>query len=194
MQGNRTVRVKNTLGTAGSPRGVAQCGGVLFREIGIPRYPIRCRKKILIRFPSLRKPAAAIIHDEHAFEVDQRLNLLEQIQQHGLYDQKPVLRMIHDVGEFVRTQPQVTSVYDGAGDRDTEISFQMRMPVPHQCCHPVSLRHTRIFESSGQLPGAPVEISIGVAVASTGWQNGDDFGIGKERARPLQDAIDQQRR
>src|ERR1700744_140128 len=116
MQGNRTVRVKDTLWTAGSPRGVAQGRCILFREISTPRFPLGCRKKVLIGLASLWKPAAAFIHDEHPLEVNQRLNLREQIQQHSLHDQKPVLGMINDVGEFVRTQPQVQSVYDGAGD------------------------------------------------------------------------------
>jgi hypothetical protein len=148
VQSDRPVRIKDPFGAAGSSRGVAHGRCIVFRQIDLIRLAGRFRQKILIWFASLREPAAAVIDYEDAFEMDSRPDLLEEVEQHILHNQKPVLGVIDDVSEFVRMQPQVKGVQHSSGEGNAEIGFQVFMPVPHEGRDAISFGHTRTFKSS----------------------------------------------
>ena len=125
------------------------------------------RQEGFVGLAAFRQFPAAVIHHEHALELDVRTDLLEDIKQHVIHNQKTILGMIDDIGEFFRVQPKVQGMQNGSDRRHTEISFQMLMLVPHQGCHPISYGNTRTLQSRRQLPGAPVQIAVGVTMAGS---------------------------
>ena len=75
--------------------------------------------------------------------------------------------MIDDISELFRMEPQVQGMQNGARGGHAEISFQVLMLVPHQACDAVSFGNSGALQSRRQLPGTPVQIAIGAAVAGT---------------------------
>jgi hypothetical protein len=62
-----------------------------------------------------------------------------QRQQHVVDDQEAVLRVGGDPADFVGRQAQVQRVHHPAGGRDAEITLQVRMVVPAQGGHAITL-------------------------------------------------------
>jgi hypothetical protein len=51
-----------------------------------------------------------VIDYEYTLELDARADLLEDLEQHIIHNQKTILGVIDDVGQVVRMQPQVQGV------------------------------------------------------------------------------------
>ena len=189
MQSDRPVRIEDSFGTAGSSRGVAQ-GRCISSSISISfSSPRRFRQKILIRFTTLREPAAAVIDDKDAFKVDSMPYLLEKVEQHILHNQKAVLGVIDDVSEFVRMQPRLR-VCSTAPVRGTPNSsrwawpFHMRVAMRSPLATPAPQEQPLIVWSAG----ADLDRCSYGAHRQAAWKR---LRLREKGARPLQHAVDE---
>jgi hypothetical protein len=78
-------------------------------------------------------------HDDDFFELHLGAELCQQRQQHVVDDNKTVLRVVGDIGDVVRREPQVERVHDAARRRNAEVAFEVRVMVPRQRRDPVAL-------------------------------------------------------
>ena len=78
-----------------------------------------------------------------------RAESFENLQQTGIDNQKPVLRVVHNVGDFFRMQPQIQGMQNRSHCRHTKIRFEMLLLIPHQRGHPVPARNARIQQGRG---------------------------------------------
>src|ERR1700751_4326819 len=113
MQRNGAMRVENALGLAGGAGGVAHGGSLVFGEVGVVGLACICQKGF-VRLSARRLASAAVLDYENAFEMNLRAELLEDVEQNVVYDEKAVLGVVDDVGDLFRIQAQVQGVHDGA--------------------------------------------------------------------------------
>ena len=65
---------------------------------------------------------ARMPHHEHALELHFRHELFQHRQQHIVHDQETVLRVVGDLGDFVRMQAQVQRMQHAARGGNAEVA------------------------------------------------------------------------
>ena len=180
------VRVDHPLGPPGRARGVADAAAVALVEHRQLVVGIAGPEQVLVALVAVRHRGAGERHHEHPLRRDLGPDLLEQRQQHVVHDHEAVARVVGDIGDVVRMQPEVERVQHAAGAGDAEVALLMRVVVPHHGGHRIAPFETRACQCRGELAGAPVEVAVVVAVQRLVRQAGDDLAVAEQRPGPLQ--------
>src|SRR5690349_8775543 len=113
--------------------------------------------------------------DKNSFRLYLVAELLIQRQQHVIDNEKAVLRVIDDEGQFLRVQPKIERVDHAAGGRHAEVGFQMGVVVPAESAYTVSRLQAGAMQRFGKRLGTVVKIQICVAIYVAVRQAGDDL-------------------
>ena len=80
----------------------------------------------------MRNRLAGQRHHDNPLELDLVTELFEKWQEHIIDDQKPITRVIGDIGNVYRRESQIQRVQDAAGHDRTKLGFEVRVVIPHQ--------------------------------------------------------------
>ena len=150
MQRDRSVRVEDSFGLAGRACRVAHRGGgalVEIREVG-GRLGVRDRRFVIDRV--LDGPVVS--DDDHGLELHVGSNAFKQRNERGVHDEDTILRVIDDVREVVRMEPQVECMEHGAREWHGEVGFEVVGVRPRERCDAVAPLHAEILQHADQTP------------------------------------------
>jgi hypothetical protein len=115
------------------------------------------------------------------------LELLGQRDERAVDDQDAVTRVLGDVADVARVEPQVQRVEDEAAARDPEVRLQVLVVVPAERRHPVALLEAEVLQRDRELLRARRHVGVRVPVEAPIGQPRDDLLRAEERLRAPQE-------
>ena len=114
---------------------------------------------------------------------------LQQRNQRSVYKNHVVLGMVDDVNELLLWQSNIQGVADGAGQRHTEVKFQMFEAVPGESADTISRLDAQSFQRIAQSFDSQVKLAVAVFVHGSIGQFGFDRLVGVHASGMLKDVI-----
>ena len=130
VQHQRSMRIENAFRASRGAGGEAHGGTVQLVNQRGTEISFDCAQPLFVILVA-DGHRAAMWHHPNALEGNFILEFLENGQEHVVANQKAILRMIGDVGDFVGMQAEIERVKNPSCDRHTEVRFQMHVVVPH---------------------------------------------------------------
>ena len=131
--------------------------------------------------------AAVVANDQDlAQRRDAPADLLEQLPQGAIHDDRGVAGVGRDVGDIVGVEPQVEGVHGAAHGRDAEVALEVLGVVPAQGADPIALADAEAPERAGEPLGAGVGIGVGLAADRLVGAAAHDLDVGVEGAAALE--------
>ena len=158
------MRVDNALRMAGGPGRVTHAERIGLRELG-PRLDRarRLEQRLVLRQPIGHHGLGGVPHDHDVFHAR---DLVADAGEHRIDarvgEDHRVARVIDDVGQILRGEPEVQRVQHGARERGRPVDLEMAVTVPRERRHAVAFFHSEIAEEPGQAHRALGEVGVGV--------------------------------
>ncbi len=190
------MAVDDALRIARGTRGVAHRGRVALVE----RRPLdrvrRAGEEILVADDrrERRRGQRAVPHDDVVADARELLRMrLECRHERVVDEQHAVLRVVHDVADLLREEPDVDRVEHGARRRHAEVELQVAVRVPRERADAIARPDAERPERVGEPGRPPCDVAVGVAEDAAGGAR-RHRALGIERPRPLEDGRDRELR
>ena len=150
----RPVRVEDALRVAGRPARVAEAGGLALVQLGPVEARLLGGQQLLVaQHVRQRARIAVAVHDEVLDVLELVRQRREQRDQRVVDDDHLVARVVDDVDELLREQPDVQRVQHGAHVRHREVHLEVLLRVPHERRDAVLGLHAELRQRRGELVG-----------------------------------------
>ena len=189
------MRVDGALGVTGGAGRVAHAGGVGLLERGPRLHRLRARQQLfVVERPRWDLGTGRVLHDDDVLDGLQLLaDRLERRPARGIDDEHPVGRVIDDVGDVLRGEPDVHGVQDRAHQRGREVGLEMAVGVPGERADAVALADAERLEGTGQPGRALGEVRVGGPHEAHTRDPRRQRLLREQAARPLEEVPDGER-
>src|SRR6266436_5961095 len=194
VQHQRSMRINNAFGIAGGAGGEAHRGAVVFVDRRITKIIARFGKQLFIIQEAFRYGGGTVGHDDHTLGRNMHAMFLVKRQEHIVNQDKAVVGMPGDGGNFMWVKPQVQGVQNATGAGNAEESFQVAGVIPHHGSHAVTRLQAEFRQSRGEPAGAAVEFAITPARNGLIGSAGDNLDARKKLSRALQNGGERERK
>ena len=189
----RAMRVNNAFGVARGAGSETHRSAVIFIEGGIFEFSGGAGEQIFVVESAGRNRAAAVRHDDDLFECRVVAEFIEQRDRDIVDDQKTILSLTGNGGDFVRMESQIQRMKDRAGGRHAEEGFEVCILIPEHRSDAIAALYAKLRESFGEAARSIVEDAIAGADERAVGSARNDFNIGEEFAGALEERGEQER-
>jgi hypothetical protein len=178
VQQRRAVRVEDALRQPRRAARVAHRRRLVLVELRVdPLVGIGRREQLLVR----------VLDHEDVLDLRLILELIEQRHERAVDDHDAVARVVRDVADVVRVQPQVQRVQHVAAARDAEVRLEVLVVVPAQRRDAVASLEAEALERDRERPRTPHRLAVARAVERPVRHPRDDLLVAPVRLRAAQD-------
>ena len=117
----------------------------------------------------------AVHHDQVSHWRQLIRDALQQRQQIRVHEDQPILRVVDDVGEVLREEPQIQRVQHRPVARHAEVHLKVRRRVPAERRDAIALPHAKLLQCIGEPVDTLGPCAVGRALRPLG-------GVGDERS------------
>ncbi len=133
------MRVDDAFRLARRAGRVTHAERILFGEDRQRRVLVGFCEELLVVEASFGNGLARQRHDDDLLERGFLLEFVEQREEHVVDDEEAILRVVRDEPDLVGVKAQVERVEHAARDRDTEVSLEVDVVIPHERRHAITL-------------------------------------------------------